>query len=166
MSLQRNRLPGELVFVFILATFSMAALWQAYLISGLTGLSTPGVFPMLAAGTMLISVIFIIRDTISKKSTSKKNELSRGKQFLKEITPARFLIMMAIVSLYLASMPWLGFIISSALFLFISFYYLWQKGWLISFSLAIFSLTIVYFVFRIGFQVVLPQGSFIPAGFF
>lgn len=169
MSLQRNRLPGELVFAFILAAFSLAAFWQAYLISGFTGLSKPGVFPMLASGTMLISVFFILREAMQKKSSvnsSNKHGLSRGAHFLKEMTPTRFIMMMIIVSLYLASMSWLGFVISSSLFLFVSFKYLWRKGILLSLLLAVFSLVVIYFIFRLGFQVVLPKGSLIPAGIF
>ncbi len=166
MHLPQRRRPGELVFVSLLAGFSVAALWQAYLISGFTGLSRPGVFPMLAAATMLASGIFILRDTIRTRATGRENGISVAGQFFRDVTPLRFIIMLGIVSAYLFAMPWLGFVLSSGLFLLASFVYLWRKSFWVSLLLAVVSLVAVYVVFRIAFQVVLPQGSLIPPGFF
>ncbi len=166
MHLPQQRRPGELVFVFILVGFSAAAIWQAYLISGFTGLSKPGVFPMLAAATMLVSGLFILRDTFAIEPAGSKNGVSVFGQFIRDVTPLRFIIMLAIVTAYLFAMPWLGFVISSGLFLLISFVFLWRKSFWVSFLLALVALGAVYFVFRIVFQVVLPQGSLIPPGIF
>ena len=60
---------------------------------------------------------------------------------------------------YVVAMPRLGFVISSAVFLFAAFWFLWRRGPLISLLLAASSLGGVYLVFRKVFQVVLPQGS-------
>ena len=166
MHLPQRRRPGELVFVTLLAGFSVAALWQAYLISGFTGLSRPGVFPMLAAATMLASGIFILRDTIKTKAARRDNGITVAGQFIRDVTPLRFIIMLGMVTAYLFTMPWLGFVISSGLFLLASFVYLWRKSFWVSLLLAIVSLAAVYVIFRIAFQVVLPQGSLIPPGIF
>ena len=166
MHLPQRRRPGELVFVTLLAGFSVAALWQAYLISGFTGLSRPGVFPMLAAATMLASGIFILRDTIKTKVARRDNGITVAGQFIRDVTPLRFIIMLGMVTAYLFTMPWLGFVISSGLFLLASFVYLWRKSFWVSLLLAIVSLAAVYVIFRIAFQVVLPQGSLIPPGIF
>ena len=70
------------------------------------------------------------------------------------------------VAIYLYAMPWLGFVIASGLFLFACFAYLWRKGFLISLLLSAGSLAAVYFLFRIVFEVVLPQGTLLPPGVF
>ncbi len=166
MAISRRRRPGELTFVFILAGFSAAALWQAYLISGFSGLSKPGVFPMLAAVTMLVSGLFIIADTFKAGAVRSDNGLSIFTRFVHDVTPLRFMVMLVIVAAYLFSMPWLGFVVSSGLFLLVSFLYLWRKSFWVSLLLAITALGAVYLIFRIAFQVVLPRGALIPPGIF
>lgn len=163
MSGQSIRRPGELAFICLLVLFSAAALWQAYSISGFTGLSQPGVFPMLAAATMLVSCCFILRDTLRTRSS---RESGHRAAFWRDVLPVRLVVMLAMVGIYLYAMPWLGFVIASGLFLFACFAYLWRKSFLISLILAATSLAAVYFLFRIVFEVVLPQGTLLPAGVF
>ena len=163
MSDQSTRRPGELAFICLLVLFSAAALWQAYDISGFTGLSQPGVFPMLAAATMLLSCGFILRDALRKRTSLEPGQRAA---FWRDILPVRLLVMLAMVAAYLYAMPWLGFVIASGLFLFACFAYLWRKSLLISLLLAAGSLGAVYFLFRIVFEVVLPQGTLLPAGVF
>jgi putative tricarboxylic transport membrane protein len=163
MSGQSIRRPGELVFACLLVIFSAAALWQAYGISGLTGLSQPGVFPMLAAATMLASCVFILRDTLR---AGKAAGSGHHKAFWSNILPLRLVVILAMVAIYLYLMPWLGFVITSGLFLFACIAYLWRKGLVISLVLATVSLAAIYFLFRVVFEVVLPQGTVIPAGVF
>ena len=160
MSGQSIRRPGELVFACLLVIFSAAALWQAYRISGFTGLSQPGVFPMLAAATMLASCAFILRDTLLAGKAAGSD------QHWSSILPRRLVVILAMVAIYLYAMPWLGFVLASGLFLFACIAYLWRKGLAISLALATVSLAAIYFLFRVVFEVVLPQGTVIPAGVF
>lgn len=146
--------PGELVFAVLLAGFSALALWQAYEISGFKGFSEPGVFPMLAAATMLVSGLFIVRDALSSPRSGPQS-----KEFFANVVPPRLIIIIALVALYITMMPWLGFMATSAGFLFASFVYLWRKGWIFSAVLTAASLSCIYFIFRIVFQVVLPKGT-------
>jgi putative tricarboxylic transport membrane protein len=156
--------PGELIFVIVLVVFSAIALWQAWLISGFKGLSEPGVFPMLAAGTMLVSGLSILRDVFSTaRDSSGKKSQSEG--FFQSVLPIRLIVMISLVGLYIASMPWLGFILASGVFLFSSFVYLWRKNIVISVLLTAFSLSCIYGIFRVVFQVVLPKGTLL-SGFF
>lgn len=164
MSGQSTRRPGELAFVCGLVGFSAIALWQAYRISGFSGLSQPGVFPMLAAATMLLSGIVILRDTLRIKAAGRDAQPSAPQW--RQIMPVRLVVTLFMVALYLYAMPWLGFVIASGLFLFACFAYLWRKSLLISLVLAVSSLAAVYFLFRVIFEVVLPQGTLIPAGVF
>ncbi len=146
--------PGEGVFAVLLAGISALALWQAYEISGFKGFSEPGVFPMLAAATMLVSGLFIVRDAVK----SSKSD-APSKPFLATVAPLRLVVIIVLVALYVALMPWLGFMASSAGFLFVSFLYLWRKGVVLSLVLTAATLSCVYFIFRIVFQVVLPKGT-------
>lgn len=154
MSKDSDYHPGELIFAIILAGFSAIALWQAFQISGFNGLSEPGVFPMLASGTMLISGLFILRDTLKKNKTTAVSGL-----FFEDVLPPRLIVMISLVGLYIALMQWQGFIISSSVFLFSAFMYLWRRGLMISVILTIITVASIYFIFRIVFQVVLPKGA-------
>lgn len=180
MSTKGARRPGELIFVVGIGIFSAVALWQAYEISGLEGLSTAGVFPMLAAATMLVAALFILRDTVSKSAAGVRKPGANaadafggedGQSFL----PLRLILMIGLVFLYVVVMPYIGFMLASAGFLFIAFSYLWRKNLFVSAALTAFTLACVYGVFRILFQVVLPKGTLVqglfpqglfPRGFF
>lgn len=146
--------PGELFFASLITGFSVLALWQAYEISGFTGLSTPGVFPMLAAATMLVSAFFILSDALSRrrvKSTTGNRQM--------QVLTGRLSLVVALVTAYVFAMPYFGFMLSSAVFLFVSFAFLWRKNVVISTLLAAGTLVAIYLVFRLLFQVVLPRGS-------
>lgn len=69
--------------------------------------------------------------------------------------------MLGFMFLYVVAMPLLGFVISSGLFLFATFAYLWRKNLLISLILTAGSLAAIHVIFRIVFQVVLPGGSLV-----
>jgi hypothetical protein len=69
------RRPGELVFALLIVVFSVTAFWQAYLISGFSGKATPGVFPMLASGIMIVSGVIIV---LSAAQTPKKFDNKSG----------------------------------------------------------------------------------------
>lgn len=155
------RRPGEVAFSLLLAVFSVTAFWQSFAISGFRGLSEPGVFPMLASATMLLSSLMILCDVMSK-SINPDTGLA---QFRREIVPARLIVVVGFILAYVIAMPLLGFVISSAGFLFLSVWYLWRKGPLVSAALTLASLAVIYFIFRQVFQVVLPQGSLIQGLF-
>lgn len=152
--------PGNIAFSIILAGFSAVALWQAYEISGFKGFSEPGVFPMLAAATMLLSGLFIVRDAVI---SARRGAPPKG--FFETVLSLRLIIVVGLVALYIALMPWLGFMVSSASFLYVAFVYLWGRGWIISALLTAGTLASIYFIFRIVFQVVLPKGSLLPGLF-
>lgn len=146
--------PGESLFAVLIAGFSVVALWQAYQISGFSGLSTPGIFPMLAAGTMLVSSLFILSDALSRQSVESKPDALKTK-----VLTWRLSLMVALIALYIFAMPYIGFMASSAVFLWIAFIYLWRKNIGVSLLLTAATLTAIYLIFRILFQVVLPTGT-------
>ncbi|WP_193187351.1 tripartite tricarboxylate transporter TctB family protein [Nisaea sediminum] len=153
-----TRRPGELVFAIALLAFSLVALWQAHDISGFSSLTSAGVFPMLASGAMILAALFNLVACLAKP----RADGGRAKafpRFFHEVLPLRHVALLGLILLYLMAMPWLGFIASSGLFLFAAFFLLWRKGPVPTALLAAFSLGAIYVVFRLVFQVVLPQGS-------
>ena len=155
-----HRRPGELAFCILLLAGSLWLFWQSYLISGLTGLTTAGVFPMLASAVMVVAAA-----TILAKALKRPGPRDAARRFLSEVTPLRLVIVVALMVAYVFLMPWLGFIVASGLFLFAAFIILWRRGILISLALTALSLGAVYLVFRELFQVVLPQGAFLQGIF-
>ena len=154
MSTENHRRPGELVFVILLLLASLWLFWQSILISGFSGLSTPGVFPMLASGLMVVSTLSILRDT------ARRAPGGHGfNRFLEEITPLRQAVMLGLVAFYVVLRPSFGFVITSGLFLFASISFLWRRNFLLKAGLSAFALAIIYLIFRIAFQVVLPKGT-------
>lgn len=171
--------PGETFFSLLLVVFSVTAFWQSYAISGFTGLATAGVFPMLASATMTVASIFIlltgmlrprevsIGKALTQESTTNNTETSEpGFQgFVESIVPVRLVIVVLLISGYVFAMPIIGFLAASAVFLFLSFSYLWRKSMLISLIVTLVSVVSVYFIFRQLFQVVLPNGTLFTGWF-
>lgn len=152
--------PGELFFAALITGFSVIALWQAYEISRFTGLSTPGVFPMLASGTMLVSAVFILKDAVFRR-----NSQSDPDQSTVQVLTWRLVIFLTLVGAYILVMPYIGFMLSSSVFLFAAFLFLWRKSVGISALLTIGTLLAIYLIFRVLFQVVLPRGSLVQGWF-
>jgi putative tricarboxylic transport membrane protein len=148
-----HRRPGELVFALLIVVFSVVALWQSYSISGFSGKTTPGVFPMIASGVMVISGVVVL---MSATQLPAPPEGAPG--FLAEILTLRHMVVIGLVLAYVLLMPLIGFVASSAVFLFCSFQFLWRKNPLLMLALTGVTLVIIYVVFREVFQVVLPQG--------
>ena len=155
-----HRRPGELVFALLIVVFSVAAFWQSYGISGFSGKTTPGVFPMIASGVMVISGVVIL---ISATRLSAPPVGSSG--FLAEVLTLRHMVMIGLVLAYVILMPLIGFVASSAVFLFCAFQFLWRKNPVLMLALTAATLAIIYLIFREVFQVVLPQGTLLPGLF-
>lgn len=189
MEAPRPKQPGETGFALLLLVFSVTAFWQAYAISGFTGLATPGVFPMLASATMVVAATCILLQSLrslpggdfkSKAGLSTAGQSKAGQAmaglstagqsaagggFFQAVLPPRLLIMVALITAYVIAMPVFGFLLASAAFLFVSFSYLWRKSLLVSVLLTVGSLASVYLVFRKLFQVVLPDGTWLQGWF-
>lgn len=156
----RSRRPGELVFIALLLLASLWLFWQSVLISGFSGLSTPGVFPMLASGTMVVSLLWILRDTARRAPDGGGIH-----RFLEQITPRRQVVMLGLVGLYVAVMPWLGFVLASGLFLVMTIGFLWRRNIFITAGISAVALGVIYLIFRVAFQVVLPKGTLLQGLF-
>lgn len=175
---------GETIFVVVLIAFSATALWLAHSIAGFSKWSSPGVFPMLASATMLVCSLFILKDclrnrnkavSLAQQDPSVQTATSVPDPTLKSDTPSntvnaasehgvlpkRVVILSILMVTYVAAMPTLGFLIDSGLFLFVSISYLWNRSAWMALLVSLLALIIIHIVFRLAFQVILPQGTLI-----
>jgi len=156
MTVKIRRGPGELVFNGILVLVSMFLVYQSYQISGFGKLSSPGFFPLVASFVMLTASMVTFGTTYQMSAPSYLYE-----SFMTRILPRNVLIMLASVLAFVLCLDGLGFIISAFLFLLFTFTVFYRKGWLISMFLSVVSLAIIFFIFRVIFLVVLPEGEWL-----
>ena len=148
--------PGEKIFSILLVLFSGFLFFESYKISQFKSLVTSGAMPMFASTLMFVSSIFILINTFSKNKTLKQNSF----QVIKYLFPLRFILFVLLIFLYTFVIQYLGFLLASGIFLFISVWSLWEKGALPAILISLSSIASIYLLFRIVFKVILPIGTF------
>ncbi|GAB4269328.1 MAG: hypothetical protein Kow0013_20770 [Pararhodobacter sp.] len=149
-----QRRPGELVFGVFLVLASLGLLWSAWGIGGYrprAPLSWSGAIPVATTLVMLISAVIIVVQTARRPLT--QDETLRVAVF-----PSQVLVIAGMIIAYAVLLRPLGFIPTSALFLFFAILYLAQRGVVFSLMITVVSLIVVWLVFRIVFTVLMPPG--------
>ncbi|WP_425040548.1 tripartite tricarboxylate transporter TctB family protein [Primorskyibacter sp. S187A] len=146
--------PGERVFALLLVLVSGFVFSEAFAISGFRGLTTGGVMPMVASSVMMVSATLILAQTFGKPAAPYG--LSGLATFL---FPLRVLPFAGLVALYAFAIGPVGFLPASAGFLFVAIWMLWRRGPLWSALISLGSIILIYALFRVVFQVVLPAGE-------
>ncbi|RVU36668.1 tripartite tricarboxylate transporter TctB family protein [Hwanghaeella grinnelliae] len=147
--------PGERLFALLLVLFAALVFWQSYEISGFKGLTTGGVMPMFASGVMVATSIFLLSRTLAKPQNGD-GSLAGLAAFL---FPLRVVLFALAVLGYVISIPVIGFLPASAVFLFVAIWRLWKTGVLRAGFVTVVAVGAIHVLFRIVFQVVLPSGS-------
>lgn len=147
--------PGERLFALLLVVFAAYAFWESYEISGFTGLTTAGVMPMLASGVMVLTGLVILVEALRGPPVAD----SSTKGLVNYLFPQRVVLFTLLVALYVAVIPGVGFLPASGALIFVAVWALWRKGPFWSLAISIFSIAVIYLLFRIVFKVVLPIGS-------
>ncbi len=150
-----HRLPGELGFSLLIVLASLFLAWQAWTIAGFSSLSSAGVMPMLATGTMVLAGLVVLGETARRRPAAGRGAAAR---FVAEITPPRLGLFAAMIVGYMLALEPLGFLASSFLFLFASMAYLHRRSLLANLVVSLASLALIWIVFRHVFSVVLPAG--------
>lgn len=153
----KPREPGEALFVLALLALSVAALDQAYGISGFSSLSGAGVFPMLAAGTMVLSAAAVLVGVVRRPR-------GEGGAFagLAHAFPPRLLLFVALIGGFLVALPYVGFLAAAGAFIFVALLALWRRGFVPAALVTALALVMVWLTFRVAFSIVLPSGSLVP----
>lgn len=155
---QRPKRPGEGAFGIIMLLVSVALLWQAYQISGLSALSSPGAFPMAAAAVMVIAALIVVIGDLLRPHETEGGMSHKARDFSAQITPTIVVVFTGFVVGYSALLNTLGFLPTSLLFLFVAIHFLHRGKVAMDFLIAVGSLIIIYVIFRLVFTVVLPEG--------
>lgn len=143
--------PGEDIFGLLVLMGSLFLLWTAYQISGFSSLSSPGSFPMAVALVMVLASAHTCWDNI------RRNRAKVGIDRTPLLSKTAFVFLLMIIA-YGALLEPLGFLLSSFLFL-IGGMTLLRAGSLPKIlGLVVLCLVVIYVLFRLTFQVVLPQG--------
>jgi hypothetical protein len=147
--------------------FAGYAFWESYGISGFRGLTTGGVMPMLASAVLLVSGLVILADTLRRPTTSESSLTG----VMAYLFPLRVVLFALLVAVYVAVIPILGFLLASGGLLFVAIWALWGReaflgrsaSWwsrpLWALAISALSIGLIYLLFRVVFQVVLPIGS-------
>ncbi len=145
------RRPGELAFAAFLLIASLVLLWSAYGIAGFRALSSPGAIPMATTAAMALTAGIIAWRTWRQPRT--QDETLRIAVFPNSV----ILIALMLVAYGVLLRP-LGFVPTSALFLFIAIKALSGRSVLFTALVTLGSLIVIWLVFRMVFTVLMPPG--------
>ncbi|SEN26680.1 Tripartite tricarboxylate transporter TctB family protein [Paracoccus alcaliphilus] len=151
----RSKRPGEDIFGLATLAVSIALLWQSYEISGFSALSSPGSFPMAASAAMVLGSLLVVRENV------RRNSAGAGAGSGVERTPVftlTGLVFAGLIVVYALLLEPVGFLLSSFLFLMAGMLLLYRGGIVKTLGIVLLTLVLIYVVFRLVFQVVLPEG--------
>ncbi|HPY39043.1 MAG TPA: tripartite tricarboxylate transporter TctB family protein [Thiolinea sp.] len=147
------RKPGETGFNILLLLGSIFLFYQAYKIAGFSALSSPGAIPMAASATMVISACIIVA-----KEFSRPKAEGGAKAFFVQILPFTLAVMCGLIILFAVVLQKVGFILTGLSFLFFSIWFLQKRGPASAALIALLCVVVIYVLFRLIFQVILPEG--------
>jgi putative tricarboxylic transport membrane protein len=154
----RQLRTGENLFTWFLLILSAVILFLAYRIKGFAAVDSPGVFPMFAAGVMVVSMLLVLIE--NRKITPEvpdvlglKDELHKA---YNRLLPRIVVIYTAIIIVYMLLLEPLHFYPATLLYLVISMMFLKGANWQRCIIYSIISLALIYAVFQFAFKVTLP----------
>ncbi|MBJ7550284.1 tripartite tricarboxylate transporter TctB family protein [Marinomonas ostreistagni] len=145
------RHPGEALFSLAVLVGAAYLFWQAFHIADAGSLSSPASLPIAASTIMVISASIIVIKTL-------RMPLHPELRFSHHIFPPIIALVMALLLIFGLALEPVGFLLSAFCFLLLGFVFLYRGKMLWNIGLAITSLALVYLIFRLIFQVVLPEG--------
>jgi putative tricarboxylic transport membrane protein len=156
---QRSRLPGQIAFTVMLLVFSVFMLWTAYGISGFESLTSAGSFPILATAVMVITGLVNVVQTLRETPSPAQEGESLPQQFMRQLTPGVLIGFTLAILAYMLALEWVGFLVSSYVFLVISMWLLGSRRIVLNLVVSALSLGAIYVIFQTVFSVVLPSGK-------
>ena len=150
------RRPGETLFMAILAAVSLFLLWSATTISGFEAMSAPGTMPMVFTAVMSTTAIINLVHTIRKDRMSDET-------VARDILPMTVVALILLIASYALVLKPLGFLPTSVVFLFLAIWLLSRRGPFFAACTSVFSVALIYVIFRLVFTVLMPEGI-VPEG--
>ncbi|MEO3999360.1 tripartite tricarboxylate transporter TctB family protein [Mesorhizobium sp. CAU 1732] len=146
---------GQIVFQGLLLVASCVLFWEAYGIEGFSSMSGAGVFPMIAAGVMIVTTLVMLANSIRMRVRTDDVTAPLSER-LAAIVTLPMVGYMLICAVYVATLDYAGFWVASAIFLFVSFMMLDHKGVVRSALVTAAALAFVFAIFSFVFSVYLP----------
>ena len=156
MKENRKLRAGENIFAWLMMAFSLFVLIQAYLISGFSSISSAGMFPMIAAAIMVLTMALVLLNNARLAKPDAADLKDELQQAAKEVLPTVFLVYTGIIIGYMLLIQPLHFLPSSFAFLLVSMIFLKGSTVLKSLIISTLMLACIYIVFQYFFRVVLP----------
>lgn len=154
MNTLKERKPGEAWFLTLMVGGSAFLLWRAVGISGLQSWSSAGMFPMLAAATMLVTGLMAMVQMLRRPPERRGGFAA----FVAQIAPVRLIGGVGAVAAYMLLLPFLGFLAASLFFMVSAMRLFGSRRWTLNIGVSVASLAAIYLVFSTVFSVVLPKG--------
>lgn len=147
------RKPGETGFNILVLLGSVFLFYQAYKIAGFSALSSPGAIPLAASSIMVISACIIVM-----KEFARPKAEGGMPAFFKQILPFTIAVMCGLIILFAVVLQKVGFVLTGFVFLWASIWFLQKRGPLSAALIALLCVLVIYVLFRLIFQVILPEG--------
>lgn len=151
MEVTRPKRPGEDIFGLAVLAVSIALFWQSYEIAGFSALSSPGAFPMATSGAMVLGSLLVVRGNVRRNRAGASVDRD-------PILTVTGLVFTGLVVAYAVLLAPLGFLLASFLFLMAGMMLLYRGKLVTTLGIVLLALAIIYVIFRLVFQVVLPEG--------
>lgn len=148
---ESGKKPGESLFGFALLIFSLFVFYNAYKISGFSSLSSPGSFPLAASAVMCLSACFIIIKNV-------KTSLLPNMSFFKDVLPLSIVTVVALLLVFSLALEHTGFVLAAVVFEFVMLLSFYKRKVSSALLITVVSIVVIYVIFRLVFQVVLPEG--------
>ena len=146
------RRPGERVFDLVMLGLGLFLLGQAHGIAGFEAWSSPGALPLAAAAVMVLAAGWAV---LRPRPAAAETSLAA---FRRQLLPPRLLLFAALIALFAASLERLGFLVAGTGFLVLAFLALDRRRPLTSIGLALAAVLVLWALFRLVFEVLLPEG--------
>lgn len=147
---------GQVAFQGLLLIGALVLLWEAYRIEGVASISGSGIFPMLAALALIISlVVRIVADYRMLKRQNVDGQADAG-SFFETVLPLPILCFVAVCVAYIVGMAYVGFWMATGLFLALTFAWLYTRNILTLALITGGAVAFIYLVFAFVFKVYLP----------
>jgi putative tricarboxylic transport membrane protein len=156
MDQQSTVRKGQMAFQGLLLIGALVLLWEAYRIEGVASISGSGIFPMLAALALIISLaVRLVADYRTLKSQKGNGQFDAGSAS-EAVLPLPILGFVAVCAAYSIGMTYVGFWIATGLFLALTFAWLYTRNILKLVLITGGAVAFIYLVFAFVFKVYLP----------
>lgn len=148
---------GEAVFATVLLASSLLLLREALAIGPLSRPSAPGGVPVVASGLMAAAALHVLIDALLRPRLTPESP-NLQEQPLSAGALGVLALAVTLAAGFALLVYWLGFLLAGTLFLTLAFRLVGARPWRIALPVALAVVLVIWLLFRLAFQVLLPEG--------